>query len=170
MPVAQYASYFKQHIRDSSGVVFHNADLYSPKFERVNAVTWSQTNEPVTVRDRLIPTGKSYRLDRFAYSVMSEWPYGKSIREHVIDPILFFRSPVEWRNYEASYDVRELEPSSREQSTYVLEEYFIPVERFDAFVPKMRVVFQKHHVNVINVSIRHAKADPGTLLSWAPHE
>lgn len=170
MPITQYSSYFKQHVRDSRGVIFHNGDIYPPKFERVNAVTWSQTNDPVTVRERLIPTGKSYGLDRFAYSVTSEWPFGQGIREHVIDPILFLRSPVEWRNYEASYDVRELEPSSREQSTYVLEEYFIPVERFDDFVPKMRTVFRKHDVNVINVSIRHAMPDPGTLLSWAPKE
>jgi len=170
MPISQYVSFFKQHIRDSAAVIFHNGDIYPPNYERVNAVTWSQTNDPVTVPERLIPTGKPYRLDRFVYWMMSEWPYGKSIREHVVDPILFRDSPVEWRNYEASYDVRELEPSSREQSTYVLEEYFIPVERFDDFVPKMRAVFQKHHVNVINVSIRHALADPGTLLAWAPRE
>lgn len=170
MPITQYYSYFKRQIRDSSAVVFHNADIYPPAYERVNSVTWSETTDSVTVPDRLIPTGQPYRLDRFVYWMMSEWPYGKSIREHVVDPLLFRGSPVEWRNYEASYDVRELEPSSRGSSTYVLEEYFIPVERFDAFVPKMRAVFQKHRVNVINVSIRHAMADPGTLLAWAPRE
>jgi FAD/FMN-containing dehydrogenase len=170
MPITQYYSYFKRQIRDSSAVVFHNADIYPPAYERVNSVTWSETNDSVTVPDRLIPTGQPYRLDRFVYWMMSEWPYGKSIREHLVDPMLFRGSPVEWRNYEASYDVRELEPSSRGSSTYVLEEYFIPVERFDAFVPKMRAVFQKHRVNVINVSIRHAMADPGTLLAWAPRE
>ena len=170
LPITEYYTYFKQHVRDSAGVVFHNGDIYPPNYERVNAVTWSETDDPVTVPDRLIPTGKPYRLDRFVYSVMSEWPFGKGIREHVIDPFLFRGSPVEWRNYEASYDVRELEPSSRETSTYVLEEYFIPVEHLDEFVPKMRAVFQKHHVNVINVSIRHAMPDPGTLLAWAPRE
>jgi FAD/FMN-containing dehydrogenase len=170
MPITQYSAYFKQHVRDSSGVIFHNADIYPPKFERVNAVTWKQTNDAVTVPERMIPTGKSYKMDRFTYSVMSEWPFGKGIREHIIDPILFRKSPVEWRNYEASYDVRELEPSSRESSTYVLEEYFVPVERFDEFVPKMRTVFQKHDVNVINVSVRHAMPDTRTILSWAPKE
>jgi FAD/FMN-containing dehydrogenase len=170
MPITQYYAYFKQHVRDSAAVIFHNGDIYPPNYERVNAVTWSETNDPVTVPDRLMPTNKSYRVDRFVYWMMSEFPYGKGIREHVVDPLLFRDSPVEWRNYEASYDVRELEPTSRAQSTYVLEEYFIPVERFDEFVPKMRAVFQKHHVNVINVSIRHALADPGTLLAWAPRE
>lgn len=170
MPIAEYYSYFKKNIRDSSAVVFHNGDIYPPKYERVNAVTWSETSDPVTVPDRLMPMDQSYALDRLVYGMMSEWPFGKQIREDVIDPLLFHGTPVEWRNYEASYDVRELEPSSREKSTYVLEEYFIPVEHFGAFVPKMRAVFQKHHANVINVSIRHAKPDTLTLLSWAPHE
>ena len=170
MPITEYWSYFKRHIRDSASVIFHNGDIYPPAYERVNAVSWIQTTDPVTVPQRMMPTGGAYRADRFVYWMMSEWPFGKQIREHVVDPWLFHGTAVEWRNYEASYDVRELEPSSRDQSTYVLEEYFIPVERFDDFVPKMRAVFQKHHVNVINVSIRHARPDPGTLLAWASRE
>ena len=170
MPIDRYYTYFKQNVRDSTKVVFHNGDIYPPAYERVNAVTWSETSDPVTVPEHIMPEGRSYRLDRFVYGMMSEWPFGKQIREHVVDPMLFRGTPVEWRNYEASYDVRELEPASRDKSTYVLEEYFIPVEQFDAFVPKMRAVFQKHRVNVINVSIRHAKPDTMTLLSWAPRE
>ncbi len=34
----------------------------------------------------------------------------------------------------------------------------------------MSDVLRRHHVNVINVSIRHANADPGTLLAWARSE
>jgi FAD/FMN-containing dehydrogenase len=170
MPITQYSSYFKQNVRDSSGVIFHNAEIYPPKFERVNAVTWKQTKDAVTVPDRLVPEGKPYQMDRFIQNVTSGWPLGKGIRERIIDPILYRKSPVEWRNYEASSDVRELEPSSREASTYALEEYFIPVERFDEFVPKMRTVLQKHDVNVVNVSILHAMPDARTILSWAPKE
>jgi hypothetical protein len=77
---------------------------------------------------------------------------------------------VVWRNYEASYDVAELEPADRSKSTYVLQEYFVPVEKFDAFLPKMRTIFRAHDVNVLNVSIRHALPDPGTLLAWARGE
>jgi len=52
----------------------------------------------------------------------------------------------------------------------VLQEYFVPVERFDDFVPQIRDVFQRHRVNVVNVSIRHANADPESLLAWARSE
>jgi FAD/FMN-containing dehydrogenase len=170
VPVAAYHDFFMRRIRDSAGVVFHNGDIYPDDYTTVSAVSYLRTNEPVTVSDRLIPTDRSYRLNRFVYWVISEWPWGKKIREHVVEPLMYRRKVVEYRNYEASYDVADLEPSSRQATTYVLQEYFVPVEHFDAFVPKMAAVFHKHDVNVINVSIRHAKPDPGTLLAWAPRE
>ncbi|MBY0415096.1 MAG: hypothetical protein K2Q18_13075, partial [Bdellovibrionales bacterium] len=50
------------------------------------------------------------------------------------------------------------------------QEYFVPVEKFYEFIPKMRKILQKYDVNVINVSIRHAFADKESYLSWAPNE
>jgi FAD/FMN-containing dehydrogenase len=170
MPITQYRRWFAQHVRDSAGVVFHNADIYPDAYEMVNAVSYVRTDDPVTVPERLIPRDADYGVNRFAYRVISEWPFGKAIRQHVIDPLLYRGEPVSWRNHEASYDVAELEPTSRESSTYVLQEYFVPVERFDDFVPKMAHVLRKHDVNVINVSIRHALPDRGSLLAWARGE
>jgi hypothetical protein len=34
----------------------------------------------------------------------------------------------------------------------------------------MEKVLNGNHVNVINISIRHSKQDPGTLLAWAKQE
>jgi len=170
MPIAEYRDWFVRQVRDSAAVVFHNADIYPDEYDRVNAVSYVRTEEPVTVPDRLIPRDRSYWKNRLAYGVISGWPLGKEIREHVIDPLIFRGEPVVWRNYEASYDVAELEPASREEETYVLQEYFVPVARFGAFVPKMRDVFRRHDVNVVNVSIRHARPDPGSLLAWAREE
>lgn len=170
MPLVEYKKYFVEHIRDKSDVVFHNADIYPNSYETVRAVSWVKTEEPVTVGHRLMPADNSYRLDRFAYWVISEWPFGKSIRQYVIDPFVYSGKRVEWRNYEASYDVRELEPPSRTDSTYVLQEYFVPVDNLERFVSLMRETLNRHDVNVINVSIRHARQDPGTLLAWARTE
>ena len=64
----------------------------------------------------------------------------------------------------------ELEPASREKSTYVLQEFFIPVGDLNSFAPKMVQILQRHNVNTINISIRHAYPDPGTLLAWAREE
>jgi FAD/FMN-containing dehydrogenase len=170
MPATDYKRYFFDNIRDHAEAVFHNAEVYPPDYTTVRAVTFSITNDPLSIQDRLIPTGQPYRLDRFGLWVVSEWPFGKSLRQRIFDPSYYESEPVTWRNYEASLDTAELEPASRETSTYGIEEYFVPVDRFDDFVSRMRQILRKHDVNAIYVSIRHAKQDPGSLLAWARTE
>ncbi len=168
---SEYANYFMKQIKTDPSTVFHNGDIYPPNFERISAVTWVKTDEKPTTEDRMIPREQDYWKERIAWIVMSEWPFGLWIREHLIDPIVYSGDvPVHTRNYEASYDIAELEPTSRYGETYVLQEYFVPVENFEAFVPKMKQVFSDNDVNVINVSIRHANADPGAKLAWARSE
>jgi FAD/FMN-containing dehydrogenase len=170
MPLSRYWSFFNANIHQNPDVIFHNADIYPNAYDTVRVTSYVRTEKPVTVADRLWPKDRSYRLDRFIYWVISEWPGGKWIRQHIVDPIYFMGHRVEWRNYEASYDVKELEPSSRRTSTYVLQEYFVPVEHLNEFVPRMAGILNRHHVNVINISIRHAKQDPGTVMAWARGE
>lgn len=169
MPIAQYQQFFFNNVQKSPSTIFHNADIYPDEYDTVNAVSYATTDEPVTVKERLVPAHDTYRFWHFLGWIVADWPLGKDIREHVFDPIMFSRSLVEWRNYEASYDVAEL-PSSNGMAAYVLQEYFVPVERFDEFIPKLRTVLRDHKINVINISIRHAKPDTGSLLAWARSE
>ncbi len=170
MSLSEYRSFFDEHVRNNENVIFHNADIFPPAFDQVRVTSYTKTDKPVTINERLIPAGADYSSDRRVVQVVSEWPGGKWIRQHVVDPWLYRKSPVEWRNYEASYDVRELEPASRKVSTFVLQEYFVPANRLDDFVPRMAEVLRRHHVNVVNVSIRHSRPDPGTYLAWARSE
>lgn len=168
--VAAYKDFFFNEVKKSGQAIFHNGDLYPPDYDTIMAVTWSATDRPVTVEDRLIPIEGPSRLYRLALWGISELPYGKELRSALLDPLRLRGSPVVWRNYEASYDVQELEPASRKYSTYVLQEYFVPVARFEEFVPRMAETFNRYDVNVINVSIRHAEKDRGSMLAWAKDE
>lgn len=170
MPITRYKKFFFQHIRDSSAVIFHNADIYPDQYQMVRAESYIRTDDALTVKDRLVPAGESYALNRIAFWAVSESSIGQELRQSILDPWRFRHPEVAWRNYVASPDAAELEPSSRIASTYALEEYFIPVDRFDDFVPAMRSIFRRSHANILNVSIRHARADTLSLLSWAPQE
>ncbi|MFT7644992.1 MAG: FAD/FMN-containing dehydrogenase [Candidatus Paceibacteria bacterium] len=167
----EYVDYFMTKVKANPDALFHNGHIYPPNFGSVSAVSWFVTDKETTTEDRMIPQGTEYWKERVAWIIMSEWPAGRWIREHLIDPILYSGdSPVHSRNYEASYDIAELEPSSRYGTTYVLQEYFVPVENWDAWIPEMKRVFNNNDVNVINVSIRHSNADPGAKLAWARTE
>jgi FAD/FMN-containing dehydrogenase len=170
MPVSEYKQFFFEHIRDDTSAVFTNADIYPPAYEQLRSVTWYDTQLPLTENARLIPRDAEYYWGPKVVDWIADYDVGLWLREHVIDPLIYMSSPVVWRNYEASYDVRELEPANRIATTYALREYFVPVEKFDEFVPKMRAIFQAYDVTIINVSVRHAHQDPGTLLAWAKTE
>jgi FAD/FMN-containing dehydrogenase len=165
-----YLDHFRDKVRASPDVVFHNADLYPPRYDRARSVSWVRTEEAVTQPRRLHAGGAGYPLERYFVWAVTETPLGKWRREHIIDPLLYWPRKVHWRNFEASYDVAELEPAARKHTTYVLQEYFVPVERFGEFVPRMAEILQRHRVNALNVSVRHAQADPGSLMAWARGE
>ncbi len=170
MTIDKYTSYFEQNVKNNSSVVFHNADIYPPDYTHVNSVSWVNTDKPLTVQDKLISRNKDYWWQPKAAKFVADTDLGKWMRQHIFEPIQYSSEAVQWRNYEASYDVRELEPKSRKNETYVLREYFVPIDRFDSFSAKMSAIFKAHEVNVLNVSIRHALPDTGSLLAWAREE
>ncbi|KFN44528.1 FAD-binding protein [Arenimonas oryziterrae] len=170
MPVGDYLAHFRKSVRNSSDAIYHNADIYPPHYGSVRSVTWRETDKPVTEPRRLMPAKPDYPLEKYFLWAMTETPWGKWRREFLIDPLLFATGKVCWRNFEAGYNVAELEPASRRFSTYVLQEYFVPYERFDEFVAKMAEILRRHRVNMLNISVRHAVADPGSLMAWARQE
>lgn len=169
MRTSAYTSWFDANVRGRKDAVFHNADLYPPHYSRMRAVTWHETDSPAT-GERLQPQRSRYLSAQYLMWLVSETAIGKFAREHVLDPLLYLRKKVHWRNYEAGYDTAELEPLARDKRTYALQEYFVPHDRVMDFVPKMVAILARHNVNTVNISIRHALADPGTLLAWARGE
>jgi FAD/FMN-containing dehydrogenase/uncharacterized membrane protein YhaH (DUF805 family) len=166
----EYKDFFFKKVKENKEVIFHNGDIYPPHYKKIRAVSWVATDEKPTVKTRLMPLAGAYPLERYFINAFSKSDFGKWRRQHIIDPLVFKSKKIHWRNYEAGYDVLELEPESRKDSTYVLQEYFIPVQNFDTFSELMAEIFQRHKVNVINISIRHAEKDSGSLLAWAKEE
>lgn len=170
MPFTDFKAYFDDEVSQDPDIVMFNADLYPPEYDDLVSILFSRTDDPLTAHERLQPGGGSSSTDRLMYWWVSEGPLGKAARSAVIDRMRLASEPVVSRNYEATYDVAGLEPGSRKKSTYVLQEYFIPVENVETFTPKMAAIFNDNGVNVVNVSIRHAEADPDSLLTWAPRD
>ncbi|HEX4506639.1 MAG TPA: FAD-binding oxidoreductase, partial [Alphaproteobacteria bacterium] len=167
---ADYRDFFRETVRHSAAAVFHNADLYPPHYKTVRATTWSKTTRAATHASSLQRPRRLRAIEQYMMWTVTEWPFGKARREYLLDPLLSASRKVHWRNYEAGYDVAELEPVSRTLRTYMLQEYFVPIDRFDEFAARMAGILKRHRVNAVNVSVRHALADPGSLMAWARQE
>ena len=164
-----YPAHFAALMR-AGDVVFHNADLSPPYFDAPVSISWRKTSLPLTEKKRLVPRGASYELNQNIIFLMTELPMAGLLIKPVAHPLRHAGSKVKWRNHEASLDVAELEPDSRAQSTYVLQEYFIPVRHFAPYVKEMAETIRAFSAKVLNVSVRHAMADPVPLLPWAKEE
>jgi FAD/FMN-containing dehydrogenase len=168
VPLEYYPDYFRRDVLGDSRMVLHNADLRPPRFDVPRAVSWFRTEQPLTRLQRLVPRDLDYKLEKNAIWAISELPGGSWVRERIVDRKLLKPREVVWRNHEASLDAASLEPRTRHFSTYLLQEYFVPVERFVSFARAMSRILQARNVNALNVSIRHSPADQVSLLKWAP--
>lgn len=170
MALEDYVGYFEKKVKGASSCVLHNADLLPPRFDQATAVSWVATTKPLTVAQRLIPRGQSYALEQKMIWAVTELPKGDDVQRKIVRPALLSKPTVVWRNYEASLDTNSLEPRSRSESTYVLQEYFVPTRNFLSFAREMATIFQKRRAQVLNVSVRHSPADADSIMSWAREE
>lgn len=164
-----YPAWFAR-LHAAGDCIFHNADLLPPMFDAPVAVSWRNTDKALTEPARLVPRGQTYGLEQNVLFALTELPRGDLLRRGLLHPMLLEKPAVKWRNHEASRDVAELEPRTRRISTYVLQEYFVPVRHFAAYVRAMSSVIRKHDAQVLNVSVRHSPADRTSLLPWASEE
>ncbi|MDB5972329.1 MAG: D-arabinono,4-lactone oxidase family protein [Hydrocarboniphaga sp.] len=170
VPLADYPSFFRTTILQDRTAVLHNADLVPPGYDAPLCVSWYRSAAPLTETRRLIPRSESFAAERATLSAIAGLPGGDWVRTHLVDPSRFRERAVMWRNFEASLDTRMLEPLGKSRSSWALQEYFIPVERFHAFAAKLAALLKQHGSDILNVSIRHSPADTAALLSWAPTE
>lgn len=165
----QYPQFFRDKILSNNEVIFHNADLTPPSFDGPRAISWVTSTKALTVADRLVPRGLDYDTEQNAIWAITELPGGRRLQRSVLESRLREQAVV-WRNYEASLDTASLEPRTRVFSTYLLQEYFIPVANFLQFAAGMSRILNAWDVEALNVSIRHSPADITALLRWAPSE
>lgn len=168
VPLERYPDFFRSVVLADSRAVFHNADLIPPRFDAPFCISWLKTEKPVTETHRLVPRGLDYRLEKNMIWAVSELPGLTALR--TAQQARMEKPAIVWRNHEASLDAASLEPRTRSFSTYLLQEYFIPVAHFVPFARAMARILRSHRVDALNVSIRHSPADEQSLLKWAPTE
>lgn len=170
VPLDEYPQWFATQVLAHSGMVIHNADLTPPHFNAPLAISWQATQDPLTDLERLTPKGAHYGREQNLIWSATELPGGDKVRDHFLTNQLRSEPKVTWRNRQASLDVASLEPRTRLMSTYLLQEYFIPIRAFLPFVSAMRKILARHEPDVLNISIRHAGQDTTSLLPWASED
>lgn len=170
LSLGDYVEHFEREVLGKGTSVLHNADLLAPRFDRPVCVTWRQSSMALTDARRLTPRNQDYATERKLLWALTELPGASRLRKSVVHPLQMAQVAVKWLNCEASLDLAELEPSSRKETTYALQEFFIPKRNFLAFARGLGRALRRNQVEALNVSIRHSPADALSLLPWAKEE
>ena len=165
-----YPRYFAEQVQANPDMILHNADLAPPGFDRPLAINWVRSEAPLTEARRLVPRKLDYSRQQNLIWSASELPMSQELGDRYLTGPILHDKPVVMRNFEASQDAASLEPRTRMVSTYLLQEYFIPIAAFLPFATRMAQILRMHDVNALNVSIRHSPQDAVSLLRWAPAE
>jgi FAD/FMN-containing dehydrogenase len=168
--LADYPAWFSEQVLGRTDVILHNADLIPPAFDAPLAISWRRTQAPLTDTRRLMPHRNAYPREQNLIWAASELPGGSHIRDIYQTRKLLAEPRVVMRNLEASLDTASLEPRTRRMSSYLLQEYFIPVAAFQDFAREMARILRSSEANALNISIRHAPRDDTSLLRWAPQD
>lgn len=166
---SEYLAHFRDKTLNNDRVVMHNADIFPPSYDTVYVTNWEESQSDLTNPSRLQPRGNDPFLYRFYRFVLNYIPWGKNLRP-LLEEYRKNNPEVVWRNFEASYDVKSLGQISSSSGSYILQEYFVPLENFESFKDEMTTILSKNNVKVVNISIRHAIKDDITYLSWSPQD
>ncbi len=170
MKLADYADQFRLKSLATQKAVLHHAELYGRNFKKVRSVTWFDSNDSVSEPGRLQLPGEGYSISGTLGSAINDNLLSRIQRDYITGPIADLRPMVHYRNFQTSYDVGELMPNAKTLGTGTLQEYMIPLAAFERFIEQVALTLKRHKVSTVDITVRQAEADPGSLLAWARGE
>jgi decaprenylphospho-beta-D-ribofuranose 2-oxidase len=119
-------------------------------------------HERNVARDRfLFGLSRKYRWGKTLRWHAEKWIAGDAPRKTIVSRNNAMRPPVS--------SVKMLEHDSTKDAD-VIQEFFIPIPKFTAFMDGMRRILLEDGTNLLGVTLRYVKANNETALSYTPKE
>ena len=155
----EFTNYFKGNILNDEDVVLHQAILYPPNFESLLDISWRKTDKLLTDKRRLQENQPQPWWESVFLNLKSKSALLHRFEKNLIDPYIYKGSRVVRRNLETSYSLNNSGFISSEKSTMALQEYLIPVNRFEIFAFNLRDIFSRHKADIFKILINYVPQD-----------
>ncbi len=172
MPSDQFISAWDEHVgrTDDVGMACGRLCIVPDNFLN-EAILYVFRREPLAsgeVPDLSDPSMSELTRTIFRGSVNSD--YGKKLRWTAErDLQRRFQGSIFSRNQLVN-EPAELLANRSEASTDILHEYFVPREKFNDFVSRLRTIIPNHHADLLNLTVRDVHRDPDTILRYADQD
>ena len=176
MPLASFPEYFERKVLGDPHAKFFIArpSIAARRFLDDTIVTkWRST--PASPKNIFrLDHERNVRRDRFLFGLSRKYEWGKTIRWHAEKYLALHPSNDGFvsRNNAMRPPVSAIKmfDYNSPADTDVIQEFFVPVSRFLAFMEAARDVLRNSALNLLGLTIRYAKHDRETILSYAPRE
>mgnify|MGYP003967338679 CR=1 FL=1 len=163
----EFNNYFKGNILNDESVVLHQAILYPPSFESLRDVSWRKTDKALTDNRRLQENEDEPWWESVLLTLKAKSSMMHRFQKNLVDPYLYNDEVVVSRNLETSYSLRNSGFINSDESTMVMQEYLIPVNRFEIFVFNLRDIFSRHQADIFKILISSLPQNHDGLLAGA---
>lgn len=165
---AQYDARFRSEVENRHAALAYGRLSITPEHFLDQAILTTFTS--VKGQPKGLRWHESSRMERLLFRGSLRSDYGKRLRwwaERHLAPIFYPR--VESRNEIMDGDTAVyLNRSAAERD--ILHEYFVPREKFASFVRDVRVIVRRHHLELLNATVRDVRRDDDTTMRYAERD
>lgn len=173
MNYQDYPKYVEEHIvsNPESALSIGRLSTAPERYlSEMYALTMKRTNEPLTEAltkledERFVETGK------LMFGLARKWDQAKNWSWKLQKRLYRYEDKkLVSRNNAMRNDI-EFTKYRDPQKTDLLQEYYVPIERFVPFVDGLREILQEENLNVLNITVRYVPKSHESVLSYAKKE
>ncbi|UOY94426.1 FAD-binding oxidoreductase [Ectobacillus sp. JY-23] len=173
MTYKEYTSYFRRQVEADEKVRMHMArisiepnsflqEMYATDYVKVDNLDHMKEYEKLKEDSNILLPKFFLGLSRY-----SEW--GKTLFWNLQKNYFTRSQEYETRNNAMRSETAFMEYESASH-TEILQEYFVPVDSFTAYIDELRAVLKQEELNVLNITIRYVKQNEEAVLSYAKED
>ncbi|WP_144493951.1 FAD-binding oxidoreductase [Bacillus pumilus] len=169
----EYRDYFQKHVKQNKEVRMHLARISTAKtnfLKEMYVTNYSLTSQQEIESYQELKEDQLVMPLKFMLGLSRRFDMGKDLLWHLQKK--YFQSQNDQlitRNNVMRSDSAFLEYEN-ESDTDVLQEYFVPVNRFRAYIDDMRSYLQQEDLNLMNITIRYVQKNEKADLSYAKED
>ena len=176
MDYTEFPGYFDREIRPDTGIALllmrPSIDPRPDRFLReVVVVTWRRA-APDTAGSFALTEEEHVLRDRFFLGLSRKFDWAKSLRWSLQKKVELGagEARIVSRNNAMRPPLAPLEllDYHSKRDTDIIQEYYIPMERFVPFMDRMREILLRHDANVLSSTVRYVAANATPVLAYAP--
>jgi FAD/FMN-containing dehydrogenase len=174
MDYKDFPDYFRTHILNDENVGLFSAKISnapSSFLKQVVATPYTKAKEKKDEALLELQQENYVGLNKFIFGLSRRYDWGKDLSWSLEKKLIAKVGRVEYisRNNAMRPMIEFLQYYSP-KNTDILQEYFVPMDKFVEFVDGLREIVKKDRVNLLCVTVRYVPQDIQSFLPYAKHD